>query len=181
MNTLKALKRSSLGLDLYLWLVYRTFPLRAPLRLTWRHLYQQFGVHPANASDKNIVEPIPHACLARVEKDQAGLDGPELRHTSGRPDPAPLDSGDPSGGRAATTGPIAFRKPQEWSATGFGGGETTEFDGEAKNPHHGPKQGRTRGGSLDAVRALRPARAVGHRRSFVQEMPPAANKRTEVS
>ena len=27
MNTLTALKRSSLGLDLYLWLVYRTFPL----------------------------------------------------------------------------------------------------------------------------------------------------------
>ena len=31
MNTLQALKRSSLGLDLYLWLVYRTFPLRPPL------------------------------------------------------------------------------------------------------------------------------------------------------
>ena len=29
MNTLTALKRCSLGLDLYLWLVYRTFPLRA--------------------------------------------------------------------------------------------------------------------------------------------------------
>ena len=28
MNILTALKRSSLGLDLYLWLVYRTFPLR---------------------------------------------------------------------------------------------------------------------------------------------------------
>ena len=27
LNTLKSLKRSSLGLDLYLWLVYRTFPL----------------------------------------------------------------------------------------------------------------------------------------------------------
>ena len=36
MNTLTAIKRSPLGLDLYLWLVYRTFPLRAPLRLTWR-------------------------------------------------------------------------------------------------------------------------------------------------
>ena len=33
MNTLTALKRSTLGLDLYLWLVYRTFSLRAPLRL----------------------------------------------------------------------------------------------------------------------------------------------------
>ena len=35
MNILKALKRSSLGLDLYLWLVYRTFALKSPLRLSW--------------------------------------------------------------------------------------------------------------------------------------------------
>ena len=40
MNTLKALKRSTLGLDLYLWLNYRTFALRAPLRLTWRQVYR---------------------------------------------------------------------------------------------------------------------------------------------
>ena len=46
MNTLTALKRSTLGLDLYLWLTYRTFALRAPLRLTWKQLYQQFGAHP---------------------------------------------------------------------------------------------------------------------------------------
>ena len=38
LTTLTALKRSTLGLDLYLWLVYRIFALRAPLRLTWRHL-----------------------------------------------------------------------------------------------------------------------------------------------
>ena len=29
MNILKALKRSSLGLDLYLWLTYRTFSLKS--------------------------------------------------------------------------------------------------------------------------------------------------------
>ena len=51
LNTLKALKRSSLGLDLYLWLVYRTFALRAPQRLTWKQLYRQFGVHPSEAND----------------------------------------------------------------------------------------------------------------------------------
>ena len=43
MNTLKALKRCSLGLDLYLWLTYRTFAIRAPLRLSWRQVYRQFG------------------------------------------------------------------------------------------------------------------------------------------
>ncbi len=55
MNTLTALKRCSLGLDLYLWLTYRTFTLRAPLRLTWRQVCQQFGTDPAKASDKFIV------------------------------------------------------------------------------------------------------------------------------
>ena len=60
MNTLKALKRCALGLDLYLWLTYRTFALRAPLRLTWRQLYRQFGRGPgpnarqANSSFKNF-------------------------------------------------------------------------------------------------------------------------------
>ena len=46
MNILKALKRCSLGLDLYLWVAYRTFSLRAPQRLTWRQLYRQLGTDP---------------------------------------------------------------------------------------------------------------------------------------
>ena len=50
MHTLTALKRSSLGLDLYLWLVYRTFSLRAPQRLTWQQMYRQFGAHPSKPS-----------------------------------------------------------------------------------------------------------------------------------
>ena len=36
LHTLKSLKRSPLGLDLYLWLTYRTFGLTRPLRLTSR-------------------------------------------------------------------------------------------------------------------------------------------------
>ena len=56
MNTLQALKRSPLGLDLYLWLVYRTFPIRAPQRITWRQVYRQFGAHPAKASNNNTVQ-----------------------------------------------------------------------------------------------------------------------------
>ena len=43
MNTLKALTRCALGLDLYLWLVYRTFPLRAPQPITWKQVYRQIG------------------------------------------------------------------------------------------------------------------------------------------
>ena len=56
MNTLQALKRCSLGLDLYLWLTYRTFALRTPQRLTWRQLYRQFDANPAKAPDKRAVQ-----------------------------------------------------------------------------------------------------------------------------
>ena len=54
MNTLTALKRCALGLDLYLWINYRTFALRAPLRLTWRQVYRQFGPNPDEHSHDAI-------------------------------------------------------------------------------------------------------------------------------
>ena len=93
MNTLTALKRSSLGLDLYLWLVYRTFPLRAPQRITWRQVYGQFGVDPARASDRVTVRNFQREVLRELKKIQAGLDGTELLDGSGRFDPASLDTG----------------------------------------------------------------------------------------
>ena len=68
MNTLTALKRSPLGLDLYLWLVYRTFTLRAPLRLTWRLLYCQFGAHPDKASDNQTVQHFRYKVLRELKK-----------------------------------------------------------------------------------------------------------------
>ena len=68
MNTLTALKRCALGLDLYLWLVYRTFALRAPLRLTWKQLYQQFGTDPAKASNKRIVKIFRRQALRELKK-----------------------------------------------------------------------------------------------------------------
>ena len=68
MNTLKALKRCALGLDLYLWLTYRTFALRAPLRLTWRQVYRQFGLHPAKASDKRTVLNFRRKVLRELKK-----------------------------------------------------------------------------------------------------------------
>ena len=68
MNTLTALKRSTLGLDLYLWLVYRTFPLRAPLRLTWKQVYRQFGAHPDKASDHRTVQDFRRKVLRELKK-----------------------------------------------------------------------------------------------------------------
>ena len=68
MNTLTALKRCSLGLDLYLWLTYRTFTLRAPQRLTWRQVYRQFGAHPSKTNDKFIVRDFRENVLRELKK-----------------------------------------------------------------------------------------------------------------
>ena len=80
MNTLTALKRCSLGLDLYLWLVYRTFALRAPLRLTWRQVYRQFGLHPDKASDKKTVQNFRIKVLRELKKIK--LAWPELNYAT---------------------------------------------------------------------------------------------------
>ena len=68
MNTLKALKRCSLGLDLYLWLTYRTFALTRPVRITWRQIYRQFGVHPSKASDKQTVKNFRRKVMREMVK-----------------------------------------------------------------------------------------------------------------
>ena len=68
MNILKALKRSSLGLDWYLWLTYRTFSLKRPLRLSWRQLYHQFGADPSKADDKFILRNFRRDCLRELKK-----------------------------------------------------------------------------------------------------------------
>ena len=75
MNTLKALKRSPLGLDLYLWLTYRTFSLRAPLRLSWQQVYQQFGLHPDRASDKRTVQNFRSKVLRELKKIKMAWSG----------------------------------------------------------------------------------------------------------
>ena len=80
LNTLTALKRSSLGLDLYLWLVYRTFPLRAPQRITWRQVYRQFGVTPAKASEKRTVQNFRSEVLRELKKIKIAW--PELNYTT---------------------------------------------------------------------------------------------------
>lgn len=49
MRALKALKNSSLAIDIYCWLTYRMFTLRKPNTLiTWKSLFLQFGTSYAN-------------------------------------------------------------------------------------------------------------------------------------
>ena len=68
MNTLTALKRCSLGLDLYLWLVYRTFSLHAPQPITWRQVYRQFGSDPDKSSNKFTVRSFREKVLRELKK-----------------------------------------------------------------------------------------------------------------
>ena len=80
MNTLTALKRCALGLDLYLWLVYRTFSLRTPQRITWRQVYRQFGLHPDKASDKKTVLNFRSKVLRELQKIK--LAWPDLNYST---------------------------------------------------------------------------------------------------
>ena len=102
MNTLTALKRSSLGLDLYLWLdlPYLHSPRSATALLA-------AGVPPVRSApgqrQRQSYRPqLPTQGAARVEEDQGGLAGVELLDGFGRLDPLTLDSRDPSGSRPAT-------------------------------------------------------------------------------
>ena len=82
MNILKALRRSPLGLDLYLWLTYRTFSLQRPLRLSWKQLYRQFGVNPAMAGDKRTVDYFRTDCLRELTKIRVAW--PDLNYSTGK-------------------------------------------------------------------------------------------------
>ena len=73
MNTLKALKRSPLGLDLYLWAVYRTFSLKRPMRLSWPQLYRQFGGGTDQSQRQRDGSEFSQGLRARAQEDQAGL------------------------------------------------------------------------------------------------------------
>ena len=80
LNALTALKRCSLGLDLYLWLTYRTFSLKRPLRLTWRQLYCQFAAHPDNTHNKKTIQNFRVQALRELKKIK--LAWPELNYTT---------------------------------------------------------------------------------------------------
>jgi len=72
MRILKAMRRSSLGLDLYMWVSYKTFVLysqkKKPERLTWERLYAQFGVAPELANDKDTVQNFRKDVLREMKK-----------------------------------------------------------------------------------------------------------------
>lgn len=84
MRILKTMRRSSLGLDLYMWLSYKSFTLysqgKKPERLSWERLYLQFGVDPTKANDKFVVRDFRKDFLREVKKLK--LCWPSLRYAT---------------------------------------------------------------------------------------------------
>ncbi len=120
MHVLRAVRRSPLGLDLYLWLTYRTFALDRPLRLTWSQLYRQFGADPARAKRCAHRGRLPHGLSPRAGEDSARVAEPQLSHRQGparhRAVPPPHRAGaaqDSFSGRSPTCGPINGKTQQD--------------------------------------------------------------------
>ena len=80
MNTLTALKRSSLAWISTCGLTYRIFALKSPQRLTWRQVYRQFGVDPDRASDRVTVRNFQRKVLRELKKIK--LAWPELNYST---------------------------------------------------------------------------------------------------
>jgi hypothetical protein len=77
MRILKQMKRSSLGLDLYMWLGYKTYALytqgKGPQRLSWRRLYQQFdGNSETRMDEKEAVKNFRRKAIRELKKLKIG-------------------------------------------------------------------------------------------------------------
>ena len=72
MRILKATRRSSLGLDLYMWLSYKTHALyrlgKDSEQLPWERLYRQFGATPDRAGDKYVIRDFRKDLLRELTK-----------------------------------------------------------------------------------------------------------------
>ena len=109
MNTLTALKRSPLGLDLYLWLDLPD--LCAPRSATALLAAGVPSVRSGTGSgQRQSYRPsLPPQSAPRVKEDQAGLAGVELLDGSGGPDPLSFNPGHPTGTRTPAPRGIAPR------------------------------------------------------------------------
>ena len=77
LNVLRAMKRSSLGVDIYVWLTYRMNRLPSPVDLRWVQLYRQFAPRPENVSD-NALRNFRRELLRELGKIK--LAWPELQY-----------------------------------------------------------------------------------------------------
>ena len=119
MNTLTALKRSALGLDLYLWLVYRTFTASrsatAHLAAVVPAVRTRTRIKPATSKPSNFRRKV----LRELKKIKIAWPEPELRDGSGRLDPASLNSGHRSVRSRSASKLISPFRPQRLASDGL--------------------------------------------------------------
>jgi Plasmid encoded RepA protein len=78
LRALSALREAPMAIDLYCWLTYRNFSLRAPVTVPWGALYKQFGSDAAEewkfreTLKKNLAKVLM-VYNAKVEPTKAGL------------------------------------------------------------------------------------------------------------
>ena len=82
MRILRAMKRSSLGLDVYLWLTYKLHRLTAPERLPFRRLYRQFAASP-DRTDKRAIQNFRSDLIRELIKLSTAWPGFGYRLTPG--------------------------------------------------------------------------------------------------
>jgi hypothetical protein len=71
MEILQEIKRSPLGIDLYLWLTYRTFTVwkrGKKQAISWEQLYRQFGANPDQQATKDAVSAFRRDALREIIK-----------------------------------------------------------------------------------------------------------------
>lgn len=83
MSILQEVRRSSLGLDLYVWLTYRTFGLKEDAVIPWRNLYRQFAANPSKVTDRRAVGDFRKECLRELKKISLAWKGLEWRTQRG--------------------------------------------------------------------------------------------------
>ena len=109
MNTLTALKRSPLGLDLYLWLTYRDLRASCSVAALLAAGVPSVRSGTGSGQRQSYRPSLPPESPARAKEDQDRLGGFELLDRQGRPDPLSFNPGHPTGTRTPAPRGIAPR------------------------------------------------------------------------
>ena len=97
LNILKRLKRSPLGLDLYMWLTYRTFSLKTPAHPRVETALPAVRRGPCEGNGEIYRPRLPRGLSPRAEENQTRVAGPALPHGDGRTRPLAVAAAHPAG------------------------------------------------------------------------------------
>ena len=96
METLKALRKSPMAIDLYCWLTYRNFYSKRSSRIPWEALQNQFGAgYPMTAQGKRdfkkkFLEALSKLSVVYPEAKKLQVETEALIYVPGRPDVLPI-------------------------------------------------------------------------------------------